>query len=198
MRALLRIAIAVSIAAMLPPCPSHAQDAASAKAFLTSIYQHYQNGAEDGSAGINIDGSRAALYYHSSLLALMRADVKANGPDNVPAIDFDPICGCQDWDGIWDLKIDVRIETPQRALASLSFALAPPKDRPKDATRKLVFTLVPEHGAWRIYDIRDESDPATTFSVRKLLQDDLASLHSNAAPKASPSPAPNTPPKPSH
>jgi hypothetical protein len=180
MRALTLIAITVSIAAVLPACPSHAQDAASAKAFLTSIYQHYQNGDEDGSAGINFDGSQAALYYHSSLLALMRADVKANGPDNVPAIDFDPLCGCQDWDGIWDLKIDVHVETPQRALANVSFALAPPRDRTNDALRKLIFTLVPEHGGWRIYDIRDESDPAMTFSLRKLLQDDLASLRQSS------------------
>lgn len=185
MRALPRIAIAISIAAMLPACPSRAQDAASAKAFITAIYQHYQNGAEDGSAGINVDGSQAANYYHSSLLALMDADMKANGPNNAPAIDFDPICGCQDWDGIWDLAIDVRTATAQRALANVSFALSPPKDRPKDATRKLIFTLVPEHGAWRIYDIRDESDPAMTFSVRKLIEDDLASLRQSTAPKTS-------------
>ncbi len=188
------IAISISIAAMLPVCLSRAQDAASAKAFLTSIYRLYQNGDEDGSAGINLDGSQAGLYYHSSLLALIRADVKANGPENVPAIDFDPICGCQDWDGIWDLKIDVRIESPQRAQASVSFALSPPKDRQKDALRKLVMTLVPEHGGWRIYDIRDESDPNMIYSLRKLLEDDLASLRGNTAPKTVPKATPKTSP----
>jgi len=190
MRARPLVAITTAVAAMLPACPFHAQDAASAKAFLAAIYRQYEGGSEDGSAGINFDGAQGGLYYHSSLLALMRADVKANGPDNVPAIDFDPICGCQDWDGIWDLKIDVRVENPQRAQANLTFALSPPKDRPKDALRKLVFTLVPEHGAWRIYDIRDESDPAMAFSVRKLIEDDLASLRQNAAPKTAPKTSP--------
>lgn len=186
MRVKALIAIASFVAVTAPACALHAQDAAAAKAFVASIYRQYQNGAEDGSAGISIDGPQAGLYYHSSLLALMRADVKANGPDNVPAIDFDPLCGCQDWDGIWDLKIDVQAQNPQRALAHVSFALAQPANRSQDALRKLVFTLVPEHGAWRIYDIRDESDPAMTFSVRKLVQDDLASLNRNAGAKTTP------------
>ncbi len=185
MRAKLLIAITIFIAAALAARPSSAQDAASAKAFLAAIYQHYQNGAEDGSAGINFDGPQADRYYHSSLLSLMRADVKANGRDNVPAIDFDPICGCQDWDGIWDLKIDVHVETPQRAQANVSFALAPPQNRPKDALRRLVVTLVPEYGAWRIYDIRDESDPSAIVELRQLLEDDLASLRRNSVPKTS-------------
>lgn len=186
MRPKLLLAIALSAAALLRPCSSHAQDAASAKAFLVSVYQHYQHGAK----GIDFDGPGAGLYYHSSLLSLIRADIKANGPDNVPAVDFDPVCGCQDWDGIWDLKIDVQVETPQRAQANVSFALAPPQNRPKDALRRLVMTLVPERGAWRIYDIRDESDPSAIVELRKLLQDDLASLRRSNAPKISPKTSP--------
>jgi hypothetical protein len=184
MRAKRLVAIMMVIAAALAARPSTAQDAASATAFLKAIYRQYQNGAQDGSSGISFDGPHAALYYHSSLLALMHADVKANGPDNAPAIDFDPICGCQDWDGIWDLQIDVHVEStpPQHTIAEVSFALAPPKDRPKDALRKLVITLVPEHGAWRIYDIRDESDPSSITELRKLLEDDLASLHRKSTP----------------
>jgi hypothetical protein len=155
-----------------PPAP----DAASATVFLASAYSRYGKNGK----GAPFNGR----YFHSSLLALMNADIKANGPNNAPAIDFDPICGCQDWDGIWDLKIDVHVETPQRARATVAFALAPPKDRPKDAQRKLEITLVPEHGAWRIYDILDESDPAaSTPALRKLLQSDIASLR-GAANKA--------------
>lgn len=185
MRTKASIAISMFLACVVATLPSNAQDAASARAFLMAIYQHYQNGAEDGSAGINSDSPGASRYYHSSLLALMRADVKANGPENVPAVDFDPICGCQDWDGIWNLKIDVHAESPERVLADVSFALAPPRNRPKDASRKLIVTLVPEHGAWRIYDIRDESDPVAITELRKLIEDDLASLRRNSAPKAS-------------
>jgi hypothetical protein len=160
--------------------PLHAQTAAGARVFLTSVYKHYQHGAK----GIDFEGPSAALYFHSTLVALMRADVKANGPGNAPAIDFDPICACQDWKGIWNLKIEVHMETPKRAHANVSFSLAPPKSPSKDANRQLAITLVPVHGAWRIYDIEDDSDSSTTFGLRKLLQDDIDTLR-RAAGEAS-------------
>ena len=96
--------IAFSFIAVLSCTSSHAQDAVSAKAFLVNIYSHYSRGGK----GVDFDGPRSALYFHSSLLALEKADVKANGPDSVPAMDADPICGCQDWEGIWNLAINVR------------------------------------------------------------------------------------------
>jgi hypothetical protein len=135
------------------------QDAASAEAFLVSVYSHYQHGSRKNHSGIDFYGREAQLYFHSSLLALERADVKANGPGNVPAIDWDPICACQDWHGVWDLKIEVHIESPQQAGANVSFAVFNPKDRPADETSKLQITLVKEHGEWRIYDILDKSNP---------------------------------------
>lgn len=162
-------------------CQIRAQDAASAKMFLENVYRHYQGGYRNNASGIDFGGPGAHLYFDRSLLALVKADVKANGPDNVGAIDADPICGCQDWDGIWDLKIEVQMETPQRARANVSFSLSDPKTHPTDATRKLEITLVSEHGKWRIYDIVDRSDPKSSFSVRKLLEDDLASLRSHPA-----------------
>ena len=157
---------------------SSAQDAASAKAFLNNIYRQYQNRGK----GIAFYGPEARLYFHSSLLALGKANLKATGPDFAPTIDWDPICGCQDWAGIWDLKIEVHVESPQAAKADVSFAVFNPKDGPADDTSKLRITLVKEHGEWRIYDILDRSDPKSTSSVRKLLEDDLASLWSHPAP----------------
>jgi hypothetical protein len=170
--------ITVSLIAILFCVSARAQDAASAKAFLVNIYSHYK---KDGK-GVDFDGPRSALYFHSSLLALENADVKANGPDSAPAMDADPICGCQDWEGIWNLAIDVRIESPQRALANVIFYLAPSKGPIAVEPMKLKFTLVPEHGGWRIWDILDESDPKDPIALRKLLEDDLASLRQHPAP----------------
>ncbi|HVN92938.1 MAG TPA: DUF3828 domain-containing protein [Terracidiphilus sp.] len=170
--------VALLVAAIFLCGISHAQDAASAKAFLTSIYHHYENGGE----GIDFDGPHANLYFDSSLLALEKADVKANGPGYAPAIDWDPICGCQDFAGIWNLAMDIKIESSQRAKANVSFSVFDPKDQPDEKPTKLVISLVVEHGAWRIYDILDESDPKFTSSVRKLLTNDIASLHKNAEP----------------
>jgi len=170
MRIRLFLTVALAAAAILQAAPSPAQDANTAKTFITSVYHHYEH------EGIGIDafGQHANLYFHSSLIALMLEDQKAASPD-VGAIDGDPVCACQDWDGIWDLKIDVHVDTPERATATVSFALAAPQDRPKDAFRKLVITLAAENGEWRIYDILDETDPTAPFALRKALQQDIVS-----------------------
>ncbi len=156
----------------VPAPPSHAQDVASPKAFLVYIYYHYREGKD-------FDGPQAGRYFHSSLVALEKADVKANGPGYAPAIDFDPICDCQDMDGIWNLKIAVQSQSPRRAIADVSFAVFDPKDRPTEEPNKLQITLARENGGWRIWDILDKSDPKFTSSVRKLLEDDLANLRKN-------------------
>ncbi len=174
-RPLLALAIII-----FPAIYASAQSADSAKAFLLSVYKQYQN----GSKGIDFTGPRAGRYYHSSLLALIRADIKANGPDNAPDVDFDPICGCQDWEGIWKLQMDVHLETAQRALARVSFVLLDPKNHPKDTLTKLEFTLVPERGEWRIYDVADESDPHAALALRKDLQRDIENLRRSASPQA--------------
>jgi hypothetical protein len=175
-----QITIALLAMAIFAACPSRAQSAASAKSFLVFAYRHYQSCGK----GIDFEGPQAALYLHSTLLALVRVDIKANGPGSAPAIDFDPICSCQDWKGVWGLKVDVQMETPKRALATVTFSLAPPKDHANDALRKLDLTLVPEHGTWRIYDIQDESDTSTTLALRKLLEDDIANVGHDSEPKA--------------
>jgi hypothetical protein len=159
---------------------AHAQDASSAKQFVESVYKRYE---KDG-IGVPFGGPYAHRFYHSSLLALMRADEKAVGPGEVGVLDGDPICGCQDRDGIWDRKIDLRLEAPDRAIADVAFALGPPTHRSKDDLRHLTITLAPENGQWRIWDIRDESDPKDIFDVRDALEDEIRQL---AKPPKTPS-----------
>jgi hypothetical protein len=174
-RPLLALAIII-----FPAIYASAQSADSAKAFLLSVYKQYQNGGK----GINFTGPHAGRYYHSSLLALIRTDLKNSDPDSVPDIDFDPICGCQDWEGIWNLQMDMHVETPRRALARISFAVLDPRNYPHDALTKLEITLVPERGEWRIYDIVDESDPHAALALRKDLQRDIENLRRSASPQA--------------
>jgi hypothetical protein len=170
MRIRLLFTVVLSIAAFFQAASSSAQDADSAKTFLTGVYHHY----EHEGLGIEAFGPHGNLYFHSSLLALMLEDQKAASPD-VGAIDGDPICACQDWDGVWDLKIDVSIDAPDRATAAVTFALSAPQDRPKDSLRKLTITLTAENGEWRIYDILDNTDPSAPFALRKALQQDIVS-----------------------
>ena len=86
-------------------------------------------------------------------------------------MDGDPVCGCQDWDGIFNLDIDIRLLNRDRADAAVSFSLFEPPSLPDK--RSLVVTLVRERGQWRIYDILDRSDPKALFALRKALQKEI-------------------------
>jgi hypothetical protein len=169
MRPKLLLVFAIS-AAFMPASLAHAQDADSATIFLKSAYQQYGNQGR----GIDFTGPHASLYFHSSLLALIHADQKAVDQDIPICCDADPLCDCQDWDGIWDLKIQVQMESPKRAEATVSFAMSAPKGRAKDDLRRLRITLVPEGGQWRIYDILDQSGPDASSGLRAQIQKEIA------------------------
>ena len=160
--------------------PALAQDASSAKVFLVDAYRHYGKNGK----GIGFDEPSAHRYYHSSLIALMQTDAKANGPDNVGALDGDPLCSCQDWDGIFDLKIDVQLEDPGRAQAVVSFALEDAAHRNRDSWRKLKLQLRAERGSWRIYDILDLSSGQPPFDVRNALISDIQAIQQSSKAKS--------------
>jgi hypothetical protein len=172
MRAKPVVTIALIVALWAPcwraACASSAPDASSAKAFLDAAYQQY---GKDGK-GVPLTGR----YFHSTLLALVNADQKAAGPENVGALDADPLCDCQDWEGIWELKIDAQLEGPERAVATVSFALTSPTHRKKDDLRKLKIALAWERGGWRIYDVTSLRDPNNPWQMRKELKKDIDAL----------------------
>jgi Protein of unknown function (DUF3828) len=165
--------------AVLSTCPAPAQDLVSAKAFLASVYRHYGHDGE----GISQAGPEAGKYFHSSLIALMQADVKAAG-DEIPIADSDLMCDCQDWDGIYELKIDLHPQGQSNALADISFALDDEKHRDKNSWRKLKVILAPEHGQWRIYDIQSYAGRETPFRLRDAIRKDIQSYAQSAKANA--------------
>lgn len=158
-----------------PVIPCVAQDAASAKAFMNSAFMLYQNHGYGIYGKHGNDRELTKRFIHSSLLALIDKDIKtvaAAGADIPYAGDGDLICDCQDWEGIWVLHMDVKFENPQLAQVVVSFALYEPKNRPKDDLRIIKYSLVPEHGQWRIYDIA-VVNPAPEASEAKSMRDGL-------------------------
>lgn len=152
--------VLLCVAMMAPAQKACAQDLASARSFLESVFQLYSNHGK----GIN-NGPR---YLHSSLVSLIREDIKTMGTDVPGPLDGDLVCGCQEWDGIWILKMDVKSVNPQRAQAVVSFAVYEPKSRPKDDSSTFRYTLVPEHGQWRIYDVEYLSFPPEAGESKSL------------------------------
>ena len=174
MRVLLQAPQLVWIACCVVLCtaivPSAAaQDTDSAKWFVESLYRHYSNGGK----GIDFRGSRALNYFDSSLNSLMAADAKAVGPNEVGVLDGDPICSCQDWDGIWDLKIAVQMLSNDRAKAAVTFALFAPKAGADRDFRSIEMTLVWTRKQWRIDNILDKSDPKAPFDLRAELEKEI-------------------------
>jgi hypothetical protein len=155
---------------IVPACSAQAQDAASAKTFLQSIYALYHKGG----SGIDVTGPRAGLYLHSSLIALLRDDARAVGPGEVGVLDGDPLCGCQDWDGIFALKIDVHEPKAGKAEALVSFALF--KDAKPQDVRSLLITLAVEKGAWRVWNVMDRSDAKAEFDLREALEKEIRGI----------------------
>ncbi len=164
-------ASAILATVFLAIIPSSAQDTSSAKAFLTAIFRLYDKGGN----GIDV----SSRYLHSSLIALVKADVQATGSDIPSVLDGDLLCGCQEWDGIWVFKTDLATETPKSLHAVVSFAIYAPKNRPKDDLHTVNITLVSERGQWRIYDVLYLAGPVAAHgphrSLRKQLRDEISS-----------------------
>jgi hypothetical protein len=168
MRSRLLLALAGAIGAIIMTGPVAAQDANSAQSFLAEAYRHYTR----NSKGIQ----HYERYLHTSLLALIKADVKASGTDIPVSGDGDLFCDCQDWEGIWDLKIDVKLLGKDRAEAAVSFFLSDPKDsKVKDeAARSLRFSLVVESGQWRIYNaVSYRKDDKSYFDLRAEMEKEI-------------------------
>jgi len=103
------------------------------------------------------------------------------GPGEVGVLDGDPLCGCQDWDGIFDLKIDLHDLKANTAEASVSFALF--KDAKPQDKRSLVITLAPEKRSWRVWDVLDRSDSKAEFDLRRELEKEIASIRAKRQPR---------------
>jgi hypothetical protein len=170
-------AIAILTSCLPLTCVLRAQDADSAKHFLESAYRRYNNHG----SGLDFTGPVGKQYFHSSLIALIRADEKAAGPDMAGALDGDPLCGCQDWDGIYDLRIAIHPQDSAHAQADVSFSLF--KSDPQ-SRRSLVIDLIAVDTMWRIYNITDKSDPKNVVDFRDELKKDIESLSQSRKPES--------------
>ena len=69
----------------------------AAEVFVRDLYAHYSTATSDFSPLFQPD---AGKYFSSGILALKRADEKRTPKGDEGAIGADPICACQDYDGL--------------------------------------------------------------------------------------------------
>jgi Protein of unknown function (DUF3828) len=127
--------------------------------FVRTLIQHAQRASradEEAQAGLR----RAGAIYTSGLIALMRKDRNSTPRGDVGNLDFDPICNCQDSEGMQLVTLVVISATSTHAsvVATLKFS------EPQPVT--VQYFLLRTATGWRIDDIKTSDIP----SLRKFLQ----------------------------
>lgn len=135
--------------------PALSAEPAGARIFLTRLYAHYPHRA--GTPAFDALGRQAPLVFDSSFIALMRENDRLTPSDEVGALDGDPICDCQDSEGMKAKIGAIRATGVAAASARIDivFAAALPPD-----TRRLDLDLVQSGGQWRIRDIHSKDQPS--------------------------------------
>lgn len=141
--------------------PAVATAPADPKAFLTSIYAHY-----DGTQMSFSPFDAPEAYFDPEMLSLMDANDRATPDGEVGALDGDPICDCQDYQ---KLSADIEIKSVADKSASAEVTL---HDKGVAKPKVLTYNLSLIGNQWRIHDVSTKDMP----SLRRLLI--------NSSPKA--------------
>jgi len=107
--------------------PGHAQSVDQARAFVRGLYAQY--GHPKASDGPNVLGPSAAKVFSPQLLQLIRKSDKETPKGDVGVLDFDPVCSCQDPDGLRLASLDVK---PGAAGAAMAVAMLHYPDSAED------------------------------------------------------------------
>ena len=142
--------IAFVIAASMIAAPAVAQP--SAKAFVQGLYAAYRNPDAPSTTGPS-----APRVYSPKLVALIRADQKQAGGE-VGKLGSDPLCGCQDAEGLKPLSVKIAPVAADKAKATSVFRLG-------GETRTVGLRLVRTPHGWRVDDVSSPETP----SLRRFL-----------------------------
>jgi hypothetical protein len=134
------------IGAVLAASQVHAQDLGSARDFTLRLYAAYAHGDAD------LD-RRAGVVFAPKLLRLIRRDEATTPAGDEGALDWDPICSCQDADGLKVSRISLHPLGPGRVRADVALRFT-------NDTAAVGLDLVAVHGAWRIADIHTKDTPS--------------------------------------
>lgn len=155
MKRLLIVAICVTA---LMAATLHAQTVDQARAFVRGLYAQY--GHPKASDGPNVLGPGAAKIFSPQLLQLIRKSDRETPKGDVGVLDFDPVCSCQDPDGLRLASLNVKPGAPGTAVA---IAMLHYPDSAEDIRVELSLKWFPN--GWLIDEISTKDVP----SLRKLL-----------------------------
>jgi hypothetical protein len=135
------------LVALLAPASAYGQDLRSARAFTLGLYDSYQRAEPD------VLGRRAQTTFAPHLLALIRKDQRTTPAGYVGLLDSDPICACQDPDGLKVLRLTVAGAGRLRARATVTLQFQAER-------RRVTLDLVSRDGGWRVADVHTADMPS--------------------------------------
>ena len=148
--------ITCSLALVAAPLCAQAQGLDGARAFTLRLYDTYRKGEPD------YRGRDAASAFAPPLLDLIRRDQATTPSGDVGILDGDPICDCQDAQGLKLTRLAIDAAGPGQARAKVTL-------RFPGETRSMGLDLVREGGRWRVADVHTRDTP----SLVRLLRDGL-------------------------
>ena len=120
--------------------------AATPRAFLERAYANYRNPHFNPFDHLD-------RYFAPRLIAAINEDARlAHG--EVGYVDGDPICQCQDPDGLHAKVASVTMQAPAKALAEVIL------DYTDSTARRVCFSLVRTPSGWRIADVASGDEPS--------------------------------------
>ena len=143
----MRTRLALMAAMIAVAGSAHAQTLADARGFVTGLYAAYAHSEPD------YLGPMARQVFSPRLLGLIRRDAR-NAHGEVGALDGDPICDCQDPDGVRLVGLDIAASGPGRATARVRLHF--------DGSRAEAMTLdlVSVRGQWRVDEVHTKDTPS--------------------------------------
>ncbi len=145
---------AILFVPLLAPLHAHARPFETARTFTERLYEAYRRGEPD------YLGAKAGATFAPHLLALIRHDQAATPSGEVGALDWDPICDCQDDDGVRAKRIEIDDVAADRVLVTVTLGF------PAEA-KTVKLDLVLRHGRWRIADVHTKDMPSLVGLLEK-------------------------------
>jgi hypothetical protein len=127
----------------------HAQIVDQARSFVQHLYSGYT------SSSYNPTVNHPSSTFTPGLVTLLQRDKEHTPPGETGSLDFDPICACQDPDGLKLTDLSIKEDGPQQATAFVTLQFGASSDR-----TSLQLNLLWAPSGWRIDDIASPECPS--------------------------------------
>jgi hypothetical protein len=148
----LPLSLAAAVSAALLVSPAGAAEPAGARSFLVKLYAHYPH--RHGTPVFDAAGKSAPLVFDPSLVTLIRDSERLTPQGDAPPLDGDPVCDCQDSDGMSTGIGAIRATGASAASARVDLKFAGGEGN------RLDLDLVQSRGQWRVHDIHSKDMPS--------------------------------------